>query len=73
MNPPPPDDILMLGMLSEDPAIAAVAKRIFDKKHANDPQPPEPAHCSECFEGCPNCQPATTPASADKKLAVNRQ
>jgi hypothetical protein len=35
-----------------------VARRIFDKRHANDPKPAEPAHCAECFEGCPKCRSA---------------
>ena len=52
----PTDDELIQGMMSADPAMASLARKIFNAVHANDPQPKEPAHCSECFEGCPKCQ-----------------
>jgi len=51
------DEMLVMAMFSEDSAVAAIAKRLYDKRHVNDPQPQEPEHCSECFEGCPKCQP----------------
>ncbi len=51
------DDDLISAMLHPDPALARKAKQIFDARHANDPQPRDPRHCSECFEGCPKCQP----------------
>lgn len=47
------DDELTAVMLGPDLALAWKAKQIFDKRHAADPQPREPRHCSECFEGCP--------------------
>ena len=56
------DDVLILAMLGPDRGTALVAKRIYDARHAGDPQPKEPPHCSECFEGCPKCQPEVTPA-----------
>ena len=34
------------------------AKKMFDARHAGDPKPQEPAHCDDCFEGCPKCQPS---------------
>jgi hypothetical protein len=52
------DDELILAMFDRDPAIARIAKRMYDAKHAGDPVPREPAHCDECFEGCPKCQAA---------------
>ncbi len=51
------DDELIAAMLGPDLAFAYLAKQIYDRRHANDPQPKEPAHCAECFEGCPKCQP----------------
>ena len=50
------DNDLIRAMFMSDPELAACAKRIFDKRHASDPQPREPRHCDECFEGCPKCQ-----------------
>ena len=51
------DDELIAVMVGEDDALARIAKRIFDERHAGDPEPAEPPHCAECFEGCPKCQP----------------
>ncbi len=51
------DDELIAAMLGPDLAFAYLAKQIYDRRHANDPQPKEPAHCADCFEGCPKCQP----------------
>lgn len=50
------DDELVKAMFDPDPAIGAIAKQIYDRKHAGDAQPSEPMHCPECFEGCPKCQ-----------------
>lgn len=50
------DDDLIMAMLDPDEAVAMVARRIFDQRHASDPQPKEPPHCSECFEGCSKCR-----------------
>ena len=47
---------LIAAMLGTDPALAQVARKIFDARHVGDPKLKEPAHCSECFEGCPKCQ-----------------
>jgi hypothetical protein len=52
------DDELIGAMFAHDPAVARIAKRIFDKRHAGE-SVREPAHCDECFEGCPKCQPGT--------------
>jgi hypothetical protein len=49
---------LITAMLGPDLALAQVARKIYDARRAGDPQPKEPAHCSECFEGCPKCQGA---------------
>ena len=49
------DDRLIMAMMSPDLALAAVARRIFAKRHDGDYQPAEPPHCSECFEGCDKC------------------
>lgn len=49
------DDDLVEVMLGPDAAFATVATRIFIKRHADDPPIREPAHCDECFEGCPKC------------------
>jgi hypothetical protein len=52
------DDDLILAMFDKDPAIALVAKRIYEARHPNEPQwIKETLHCMECFEGCPKCQP----------------
>lgn len=54
------DDVLIQAMCSTtDPALARFAKHIWDKRHAADPQPADPPHCPECFEGCPKCQPGS--------------
>ena len=50
------DDELIQAMFHRDTAIALMAKRLYDERHADDRQPKEPAHCAECFEGCPKCQ-----------------
>ena len=47
---------LIEAMLGTDTAIARIAKRIYDERHVADSQPKDPAHCAECFEGCPKCQ-----------------
>ena len=57
MQRPTTDDQLLNLMFAADPAVARIAKRIFDERHAGDPPPREPAHCAQCFEGCPKCQP----------------
>ena len=49
---------LFRAMFHPDPAIGRRAKELWDRAHANDPQPKEPPHCDECFEGCPKCDPA---------------
>jgi hypothetical protein len=46
------DNELIDAMFGPDPALALVAKRIYDKRHADDPQPKEPTH----FEGCERCR-----------------
>lgn len=51
------DDELVGFMFSDMPALAMLAKRIFDERHASDPPLSEPPHCPECFEGCAKCQP----------------
>jgi hypothetical protein len=51
------DDSLIAAMLGYDLALAAVAKRLFDVRHAGDIEPRPPAHCDRCFEGCSLCQP----------------
>lgn len=51
------DDDLIAAMFGRDKFLAQVAKRIYDKRHENDPQPIGPSHCGECFEGCPKCKP----------------
>jgi hypothetical protein len=51
------DDDLIHAILGPDPAIARIAKVLFTERHRRDPMPPEPPHCSECFEGCPRCRP----------------
>ncbi len=63
------DDELIHAMFDRDPAIARIAKQLYDERHAGDPKLPEPPHCDECFEGCPKCQPkgsASEPASAPR-------
>jgi hypothetical protein len=53
------DDTLFKGMFAADPAVAAVAIRLYKQSHefAEESIPRrEPPHCSECFEGCPKCQ-----------------
>ena len=52
-----PDDLLIKLMFHRDRDVAKEAKAAFDARHADDPKLPEPAHCDECFEGCPKCQP----------------
>ncbi len=49
------DDALLRAMFSPDRSVADWARQRFLSRH---PEPPirEPAHCSECFEGCPKCQ-----------------
>jgi len=54
------DDELIRAMFHPDRFIAAKAKQIYDARHAADPQPKEPRHCDECFEGCPKCEPKAT-------------
>ena len=44
------DDELTQAMFHQDTAIALLAKRIYDERHADDPQPKEPAHCAEASE-----------------------
>lgn len=36
-----------------DVAIARMSVKELRRRY---PDPPEPAHCSECFEGCPKCE-----------------
>lgn len=53
------DDDLIFAIFGADPAIARKAVEIYKKIHAGDPQPKEPKHCDECFEGCPKCEGTT--------------
>jgi hypothetical protein len=50
----PTDDQLIDAMLGHDPGIAMIARRIFLERHREEFD--QPAHCSECFEGCEKCQ-----------------
>ncbi len=50
------DDELIEAMFGRDTALAQIAVRIYEQRHANDPPVKEPPHCSECFEGCDKCQ-----------------
>jgi hypothetical protein len=50
------DADLIRSMLGFNLERAVLAKLEFDRRHPNDPKIAEPAHCSECFEGCPKCQ-----------------
>jgi hypothetical protein len=50
------DDELITAMFDADPWIGKKAVTLFNERHAGDPQPSEPKHCEECFEGCPKCQ-----------------
>jgi hypothetical protein len=59
LEQPATDDELIRAMFGHDRAVATLAKRIYDRRHADDPKPAEPAHCAECFEGCPKCQGPT--------------
>jgi hypothetical protein len=51
------EDLVFKLLFHPDNDVAREAKQVYDARHANDPKIQEPAHCDECFEGCPKCQP----------------
>jgi len=51
------EEMLITAMLHPDVAIARIARQLWDRRHGADPEPATPAHCDECFEGCPKCDP----------------
>lgn len=63
---PMTDDDLIGLMLGPDDWLAHRARELYSERHRADPPVAEPAHCAECFEGCPRCQPerARAPGSA---------